>query len=111
MLCFGPDHRMNLLMDSRLILELTAWWMAVFSLATFGLFGVDKWRAKRAGVRRISEATLLGCCFLGGWPGGLLGMLVFRHKSAKASFLIGFWSASLVGIFLLYRVLRLAGKL
>lgn len=102
---------MNLLMDSRLILELTAWWVAVFSLATFVLFGADKRRAKRAGARRIPEAMLLGCCLLGGWPGGLLGIIIFRHKSAKMSFLIGFWSVSLVEIFLLYWILRLAGKL
>jgi uncharacterized membrane protein YsdA (DUF1294 family) len=98
-------------MDSRLILELTAWWVVVLSLITFALFGADKGRAKRSAGRRIPEATLLGCCLLGGWPGGLLGMVIFRHKSSKPSFLIGFWLVTLVAIFLIYRILRLTGKL
>lgn len=60
----------------------------------FVLFGFDKWRAGRGG-RRVAEATLLWVSALGGWPGGLLGLIVFRHKSAKASFQLKFAAAFL----------------
>ena len=60
-------------------------WLAVFSAATFLAFGFDKWRAGRAG-QRVSEFTLATLGALGGWPGGLLGMIVFRHKTAKWTF-------------------------
>ena len=69
---------------------LPAWAMiaAVYGLAsavTFVAYGLDKARAKN-GQRRIPEATLHTlelCC---GWPGALLGMQVFRHKTAKTAF-------------------------
>ena len=48
----------------------------------FALFwsGIDKSKAKR-GKRRISEAALLTASFLMGGVGGLLGMLICRHKT------------------------------
>lgn len=70
-------------------------WVAAASAWSFLLFGLDKWRAGRGG-RRIAEATLLWAGALGGWPGGLLGMIVFRHKSAKGSFQLKFAAAFLV---------------
>ena len=48
-------------------------------------FGFDKWRAKRSG-RRVPEMFLVLLGALGGWPGGLLGMNAFRHKTAKWTF-------------------------
>ena len=60
-------------------------WFAVFSAVTFLAFGFDKWRARRSG-QRVSELMLVMLGALGGWPGGLLGMIVFRHKTAKLSF-------------------------
>jgi uncharacterized membrane protein YsdA (DUF1294 family) len=57
----------------------------VFNAAAFVAFGFDKWRATRSG-RRVSEFSLALLGALGGWPGGLLGMKVFRHKTAKPSF-------------------------
>ena len=60
-------------------------WFAAFSAATFLMFGFDKWRASRSGSR-VPEATLAMLGALGGWPGGLLGMMVFRHKTAKWTF-------------------------
>ena len=60
-------------------------WLALANLWAFLLFGWDKWRACRSGWR-VSEwhLVLAGAC--GGWPGGWLGMLAFRHKTAKLSF-------------------------
>jgi uncharacterized membrane protein YsdA (DUF1294 family) len=60
-------------------------WFAGFNLAAFLLFGLDKGRAARGG-RRVPESRLALLGALGGWPGGWLGMRVFRHKTLKGSF-------------------------
>lgn len=57
-------------------------WFATFNVVTFLAFGFDKWRAGRPG-QRVSELTLVLLGTLGGWPGGLIGMKVFCHKTAK----------------------------
>jgi uncharacterized membrane protein YsdA (DUF1294 family) len=64
---------------------IAAIWLAAFSAVTFLAFGFDKWRAHRSG-QRVSELMLVMLGALGGWPGGLLGMIVFRHKTAKWTF-------------------------
>lgn len=63
----------------------TAVWFVTINVVTFLTFGFDKWRAGRSG-QRISELALVLLGALGGWPGGLLGMNVFRHKTAKWTF-------------------------
>ncbi len=60
-------------------------WFAAFNAATFLVFGFDKWSAQRSGWR-VSESILVMLGALGGWPGGLLAMIVFRHKTAKWTF-------------------------
>ena len=60
----------------------------MISLITFVCFGVDKWRAANH-KWRISEATLIGLCVLGGSIGGLSGMFLFHHKTRKPLFAIG----------------------
>ena len=60
-------------------------WFAAFNAATFLVFGFDKWSAQRSGWR-VSESILVMFGALGGWPAGLLGMIVFRHKTAKWTF-------------------------
>jgi uncharacterized membrane protein YsdA (DUF1294 family) len=78
-------------------------WVGVLSAWAFLLFGFDKWRAGRSGARRIPESSLLWASAFGGWPGGLLGIVLFRHKSAKPSFLLKFtlvffiWAALVAG--------------
>ena len=49
----------------------------------------DKWKAKR-NAWRIPEQTLLSLVLLGGGIGGIAGMYVFRHKTKKPRFFIGF---------------------
>ena len=49
-------------------------------------FGFDKLWAMRGGVR-IPESRLLLLAFLGPF-GAFLGMLLFRHKTRKPSFLL-----------------------
>jgi len=65
--------------------SLAALWFAGFNLAAFLLFGLDKGRAVQGG-RRVPECWLALVGALGGWPGGWLGMRVFRHKTLKWSF-------------------------
>lgn len=60
-------------------------WFAALSAVTFLTFGFDKWRAGRSG-QRVSEFVLILLAALGGWLGGLLGMMMFRHKTAKWTF-------------------------
>ena len=51
----------------------------------------------RSAVRRIPESTLIALAVIGGGPGALLGMTVFRHKTQKKKFtrtvpaLAAFW--------------------
>jgi uncharacterized membrane protein YsdA (DUF1294 family) len=85
-------------------------WVGIASVWTFLMFGFDKWRAGRSGSRRTSEFSLCLVSALGGWPGGFLGIVLFRHKSAKPAFLLKFasafivWAALVVGAWKLARV-------
>ena len=63
-------------------------YLAVVNLAAFALMGVDKRRAER-GAWRIPERTLFLPAILGGSPGAILGMQVFRHKTRHRQFMIG----------------------
>ena len=56
---------------------------------SFCFYGCDKELAER-GCRRIPEWNLLAWDLLGGWPGGLLGQSLFRHKTVKVSYRIKF---------------------
>lgn len=66
---------------------IAAAWVGVASLVAFVLCVFDKSRARR-GAARIRERTLLGWAFVGGSPGLLLGMVIARHKTRKAAFLL-----------------------
>ena len=63
-------------------------YLAVVNLAAFALMGVDKRRAER-GAWRIPERTLFLPAILGGSPGAILGMQVFRHKTRHRQFAVG----------------------
>lgn len=91
--------------------HLFCWWMVLASLWAFGLFGIDKWRSKHDQAHRIRQSSLLLVSALGGWPGGLLAIMVFRHKSAKPSFLLQFFAALIAFALLCLGVLKLIGKL
>ena len=64
-------------------------YFAGLSLALLVCMGADK-AAAVAGRRRIPETTLLALAVLGGSAGGVLGMLLFRHKIRKPAFSVGF---------------------
>ena len=64
-------------------------YLAAVNLALLVTMGADKYAAVRK-RRRVSEAALFSLAVLGGSAGGLLGMLLFRHKTRKAAFAVGF---------------------
>lgn len=55
------------------------------NIIAFIQMAIDK-RLAIKGSRRISEAQLIAPTLLGGIIGIVLGMLAFRHKTAKRSF-------------------------
>ena len=64
------------------------YYLAVINFLTWVIYGLDKGRAK-AGKWRIPERTLLILAAAGGSAGALAGMLMFRHKTKKAKFVVG----------------------
>ena len=63
-------------------------YLIVLNLLLFVLMGRDKAAAQR-GARRTPETMLLALAVIGGRVGGLLGMVLFRHKTRKPAFRIG----------------------
>lgn len=63
-------------------------YLLVLNLATFFIYGIDKWKAKHQ-KWRISEMTLLALAILGGSIGALLGMKVWHHKTMHKKFKFG----------------------
>lgn len=68
-----------------MFLRLLALYLVLVNAFVFFLFWLDKRRARK-GQRRISEKELLMWSALGGWPGALMAMRKFRHKTKKRSF-------------------------
>ena len=63
----------------------------VMSVVAFLAYRADK-RKARDGHWRTSESTLHTLEMLGGWPGAFLAQKRYRHKTAKVSFQLTFWS-------------------
>lgn len=63
---------------------LTYYFLAI-NLITFIVYGIDKYKAKKA-KWRIPEATLLLMAVLGGSIGAWLGMKVWHHKTLHKKF-------------------------
>ncbi|GAB7337709.1 hypothetical protein MBLNU457_g2993t1 [Dothideomycetes sp. NU457] len=62
-----------------------AYWTCGLSMWTFLQFGLDTMQARAQGWR-VPEANLHFLALLGGWPGALLGMHYFQHKTSKPGF-------------------------
>ena len=77
----------------------------VMSAWAFLAFGWDKRQARKGGSR-ISEKTLLLLTALGGAPGSLLGMKLFRHKTVKRSFRWKFFLCVLPNLIWIWLALR-----
>ena len=63
-------------------------YLAIINVITFFVYGIDKWKAKRA-KWRIPESTLLGMAALGGSIGAWLGMKTWHHKTLHKKFKYG----------------------
>lgn len=64
----------------------------------FTIIGYDKWLAVK-NKRRISEKALFFWVVIGGTIGSLLGMLLFRHKISKRSYLLKFFLIVVLQVF------------
>ena len=74
------------LMTERTLIILVSWYVG-WSLLAFIVFGFDKHAARR-NHRRVPERRLHLLELLGGFPGALLAIMLFHHKSSKPRFLM-----------------------
>jgi uncharacterized membrane protein YsdA (DUF1294 family) len=81
-------------------------WTATISTVTLAAYALDKRRAIRA-RRRTPERTLHTLALLGGWPGGLIAMHLFKHKRRKAAFVRVFWLTAVVHVMVVGLAMRL----
>lgn len=87
-------------------------YLALASAVSFVTYGIDKRRASSSdSTQRISERTLHLIDLAGGWPGGYWGRRVFRHKTLKRSFVIGFWMTVVLHLAIVIAVCWLAHTL
>ena len=73
-------------------------WLALYygaSIITYGCYYWDKKAAQNAD-RRTPESTLHLMSLVEGWPGALIAQALLRHKTRKASFLVGYWLTVIV---------------
>lgn len=73
-------------------------WLALYygaSTITYACYYRDKTAAQNAD-RRTPESTLHLMSLVGGWPGALIAQALLRHKTRKASFLVGYWLTVIV---------------
>lgn len=92
----------------KLLPQIILSWYLGLSAATFAAFGWDKLSASR-GMWRTPERTLQLLCLVGGWPGGLLGRSVWRHKTQKQPFTGYFWLATALNLLALLSLLSPLG--
>ena len=69
-------------------MNIILYYLLAVNIATFFLYGIDKYKAKR-GLWRISEATLLTIATIGGSIGACAGMRLWHHKTMHKKFRYG----------------------
>lgn len=80
-------------------------YLIVINVFGFFIMGFDKWKAKR-GSWRIPEKTLFMVTLIGGGVGTITGMYVFRHKTKKLYFTVGFPVILIAEVILVIDVVR-----
>ena len=68
--------------------NILAYYLTIINAVAFIVYGIDKYKAKKA-KWRISEATLLMLAVLGGSIGAWIAMRVWRHKTMHKKFKYG----------------------
>jgi uncharacterized membrane protein YsdA (DUF1294 family) len=100
----GEDTQMS----DRVLMILVLWYLG-WSLLAFIVFGFDK-HAARKNRRRVPERRLHALELLGGFPGALLAILLFHHKSSKPRFLVVTMAAVIFNLALLAGIVYLLGQ-
>lgn len=77
-----------------------AYYLLAINAVVFIMYGIDKYKAKKA-KWRISEATLLLLAVLGGSIGAWIGMKVWHHKTMHKKFKYGIPAILLIQIALM----------
>ena len=77
-----------------------AYYLLAINAVTLIVYGIDKYKAKKA-KWRISEATLLLLAVLGGSIGAWMGMKVWHHKTMHKKFKDGIPAILLIQIALM----------
>ena len=77
-----------------------AYYLLGINAVTFIVYGIDKYKAKKA-KWRISEATLLLLAVLGGSIGAWMGMKIWHHKTMHKKFKYGIPAILLIQIALM----------
>ncbi len=80
-------------------------YLLLMDLLLFAFMGADKRKAKRK-AWRVPERALFTLAALGGGAGGILGMLLFRHKTKHVSFILGFPALTVLNGVLAYFLLK-----
>ena len=75
-------------------------YLLAINAVTFIVYGIDKYKAKKA-KWRISEATLLLLAVLAGSVGAWVGMKVWHHKTMHKKFKYGIPTILLIQIVLM----------
>ena len=77
-----------------------AYYLLAINAVVFIVYGIDKYKAKKA-KWRISEATLLLLAVVGGSIGAWMGMKVWHHKTMHKKFKYGIPAILLIQIALM----------
>ena len=77
-----------------------AYYLLAINVVAFIMYGIDKYKAKKA-KWRISEATLLLLAVLGGSIGAWMGMKIWHHKTMHKKFKYGIPAILLIQIALM----------
>ena len=70
------------------MMNIILYYLLAVNIATFLLYGIDKYKAKK-NKWRISEATLLMMAVIGGSIGAWAGMRLWHHKTMHKKFKYG----------------------
>ncbi|MHC0439581.1 DUF1294 domain-containing protein [Flavobacterium sp. 3-210] len=82
-------------------MEIFLLYFLFINIIVFILAGYDKHQARK-NKRRIPENTLFFLQLIGGTPGLLTAMFIFRHKTSKTSFIVKFSFIFLIQAILIY---------
>ena len=77
-----------------------AYYLLAINAVAFIMYGIDKYKAKKAKLR-IPETTLLLLAVLGGSIGAWMGMKVWHHKTMHKKFKYGIPAILLIQIALM----------